>query len=104
MASKYSVLDYDSDKERERDPDGPPNENLTSAALYVATILRAKSISYALMGGYNLKLRGSPRRTRDIDMCLQAPMKTVWDVVTPASRYVIGKLPEFTSPTNAAQV
>ncbi|KAF2667876.1 hypothetical protein BT63DRAFT_303939 [Microthyrium microscopicum] len=43
------------------------NEHLHQAALYVSSLLNSAGIVHALMGGWSLHLRGSARRTVDID-------------------------------------
>ncbi|KAK2812789.1 hypothetical protein FQN50_001118 [Emmonsiellopsis sp. PD_5] len=90
MASRYNLLDYDSDEEREKNPEIPVS-NLASAAFFIADLLDRHGIIYGLMGGFAVKLMGSTRNTRDVDIAFQAPggMRDLWRVVEPEPRLVL---------------
>ncbi|WEW56322.1 hypothetical protein PRK78_001765 [Emydomyces testavorans] len=90
MASKYDLLEYDSDEEKQKYP-VVPRENLTSAALFMAGLLDRAGILYGVMGGFAIVLMGGNRETRDIDIAFQAPgkMRDLWAVVETESRLVI---------------
>lgn len=89
MASSYNLLEYDSDEEQKKFPE-VPLANLTSAALFVADILERAGIVYGVMGGFAVRLLGSNRTTRDVDIAFQAPgkMKDLWRTVEHESRHV----------------
>ncbi|KAM5444453.1 hypothetical protein MaudCBS49596_008012 [Microsporum audouinii] len=90
MASRYNLLEYDSDEERENFPD-IPESNLVSATLFIAGILERANIPYALMGGFAVKLMGGTRDTRDVDIVFEAPrkMRDLWNIVECEPRLVI---------------
>ena len=88
MASFYNILDYDAEDEREKDPGGPPLANQISAAQFVVGLIESRNIKYALMGGFAMTIRGSPRRTRDVDMIVEATMGQLWNLITPEARLV----------------
>lgn len=89
MASRYDLLEYDSDEEQEGFPE-VPLANLTSAALFVADLLERAGIVYGVMGGFAVRLLGGNRATRDVDIAFQAPgnMKDLWRTVEHESRHV----------------
>ncbi|PGH34116.1 hypothetical protein GX50_03079 [[Emmonsia] crescens] len=62
MASQYSLVEYDSDEERERHAD-IPFANLISTAIFVAGLLNRAGISYGILGGFAVKLMGCSRNT-----------------------------------------
>jgi hypothetical protein len=86
MASRYSLVDYDSDEERIQHPNVPPTENLMSACMFVVGLLQTSRMNYAVMGGFGLRLRGSPRPTTDVDIAVEARMAQLWQVVEPQTR------------------
>ncbi|PGH28957.1 hypothetical protein GX50_08303 [[Emmonsia] crescens] len=90
MASQYSLLDYDSDEDREQNPEIPVS-HLASAAFFIADLLDRHGITYALMGGFAVKLMGGTRNTRDVDIAFQAPgkMRDLCRVVEVEPRLVI---------------
>lgn len=92
MASRYNLLEYDSDEEQEKFPE-VPLENLTSAALFIADLLERAGIAYGVMGGFAVRLLGGNRTTRDVDIAFQAPgkMKDLWRAVEHESRHVESK-------------
>lgn len=90
MASQYSLLDYDSDEDREQNPEIPVS-HLASAAFFIADLLDRHGITYALMGGFAVKLMGGTRNTRDVDIAFQAPgkMRDLCRVVEVEPRYAL---------------
>ncbi|KAK2756973.1 hypothetical protein FQN54_004941 [Arachnomyces sp. PD_36] len=90
MASRYNLIEYDSDEEKEKYPD-IPLPNLVSAALFIAGLFDRSGIPYAVMGGFAVKLMGGTRDTRDVDIAFQAPgkMGDLWRIVEAESRLVI---------------
>ncbi|KAE9373016.1 hypothetical protein N431DRAFT_406266 [Stipitochalara longipes BDJ] len=89
MASRYSLVDYDSDEERARHPNGPPPENLLSACMFMVHLLDTARLNYAVMGGFGLVIRGSPRPTNDVDIAVEARMANLWQLVEPQARLII---------------
>lgn len=83
MASRYNIVDYDSDDELEL---GPHIENLVSAAEFVVQLLERESIDYALMGAFALKCCGSARDTHNVDIVVDTSMKRIWQTIEPESR------------------
>ena len=81
MASTYSLVDYDSEEERVKDPTGPPGENLFAAAAYIETLLSTNDLVWAIMGGYALICCGSRRETRDIDMVVATTVRNLWKIL-----------------------
>ncbi|KAL2007258.1 hypothetical protein VTN00DRAFT_8696 [Thermoascus crustaceus] len=71
MASRYNLLDYDSDQDAHEVPDS----NLLSAAFFIADLFQRHGIPYGVMGGFALRLMGPPRETHDVDIAFQAPGK-----------------------------
>ncbi|KAJ9300689.1 hypothetical protein DTO271G3_1853 [Paecilomyces variotii] len=92
MASRYSLVDYDSDEEVQKYP-RIPISNLTSAAFFVAGILEQAGIQYGIMGGMAVKLMGGMRDTRDVDIAFDAPgkMRDLWRVLEVQTRLIIPK-------------
>ncbi len=86
MASKYSLIEHDSEEERQRDPHGPPIENMFAAASFIHQLLSANHIEYAFMGGFAMICWGSKRSTRDIDVAAKASMRALWQVIEPQPR------------------
>jgi len=86
MADRYSLVNYDSDEELAKHPNGPPMENLMSACIHIVELLRSANLNFAVMGGFGLRLRGSPRPTRDIDVAVEARMAQLWPLVEPQTR------------------
>ena len=86
MASKYSLIDYDSEEERKNDPEGPPRLNLFAAANYLSRLFDTNEIPWAAFGGFAMICRGSLRATRDVDVVTDATMKTLWSVIEPQPR------------------
>lgn len=87
MASRYNLLDYDSDQDAHEVPD----VNLLSVAFFIADLFQRHGITYDVMGGFALRLMGSPRDTHDVDIAFQAPgkMRDLWGVVEGERRYAI---------------
>lgn len=90
MASRYSLVDYDSDEEKEKYP-RIPFANLASAALLMAGLFDRAGTPYGLMGGFAIRLLGGSRDTRDVDIAFQAKMGDLWKIVEAESRYVYGR-------------
>jgi len=86
MASKYSLIDYDSEEERKKSPEGPPMANLFAAANYLDRLFSANGIRWAAMGGFAMICRGSRRMTNDVDVATDATMRTLWSVIEPQPR------------------
>ena len=60
--------------------------HLFSAADYVVRVLTSNQITYAIMGGFSLRLRGSTRPTYDIDIAVGGTMLTLMQVVSAQTR------------------
>jgi hypothetical protein len=86
MASRYNLVEYDSDEDRETYP-VVPLANLLSAAVFMATLFDRAGIPYAVMGGFAVKLMGGTRDTRDVDIAFQGKMGDLWKVVENEPRY-----------------
>ncbi|TEY39053.1 hypothetical protein BOTCAL_0470g00100 [Botryotinia calthae] len=86
MASRYNIVDYDSDDELEL---SPHIDNLVSAAEFVVRLLERGNIHYALMGAFALKCCGSARDTHNVDIVVGTSMKKIWQIIEPESRLVI---------------
>ena len=86
MASRYNIVDYDSDDELERDHLGPHHSNLVSAAEFVVQLLEREGINYALMGAFALECCGSARDTHNVDITVDTSMKRIWQIIEPESR------------------
>jgi hypothetical protein len=86
MASKYSLIDHDSEEQRIEDPEGPPPVNLFAAANYLNRLFSTNGIHWAAMGGFAMICRGSRRTTHDIDVVTDATMRTLWSVIEPQPR------------------
>lgn len=84
----YDLTKYDSEEERERNPNAPPLENLATAARYVASKIKAVGGTYALMGGFSLLMMGSQRPTRDVDMVTTLNMRDLRHLIVGDERYV----------------
>ena len=89
MASKYSLVDWDSEEERLRDPNGPPLRNQMVAAIFVSSLFKSRNIKYAIMGGFAMILRGSTRSTPAIDMIVETTMQQLWRILEPEERSVL---------------
>ena len=53
------------------------DQHLEAATYYMLELLQKHDIRAAMMGGYSLKLRGSPRRTYDADIGVQTTMRNL---------------------------
>ncbi|KAM3088491.1 hypothetical protein ACMFMG_000130 [Clarireedia jacksonii] len=89
MASRYNVIDYESDDEQDGSISGPSNDNLVSAASFVTQLLTKQGINYALMGAFALKCFGSNRDTNNVDIAVDTSMKRLWQIIEPEDRLVI---------------
>ena len=74
----YHINDLDDLEEKAADANP---ENFVAARGYISRLLNRNSIKWALMGGYSLSLRGSSRRTFDIDVAVQATMLTMQKII-----------------------
>ncbi len=77
MPARYSIANsYKRGELSELDEDskGATDYHLVDAADHVVQILDAHGIPYAIMGGFSLRLRGSPRVTFDLDLAVAASM------------------------------
>ncbi len=86
MASKYKLIEYDFEEEREKDPQGPPMANIFAAADYISSLLTANGINYGVMGGFAMICRGSHRTTREVNVATNATMGALWAVLEPQPR------------------
>lgn len=86
MASTYDIVEYDSDEEKNENPQGPPRENLLAAASFISLLFIENNINYATMGGFAMICRGSTRSTRDVDVAIDTTMAHLWEVITPQPR------------------
>ncbi|KAI9844971.1 MAG: hypothetical protein M1837_005115 [Sclerophora amabilis] len=89
MASTYNLVDYDSEEERLKNPEGPPAANLFAAAEYISGLFNANSVDYAVMGGFAMICRGSFRTTSDVDVVAEATMSALWRIIEPQPRLII---------------
>ena len=80
LADTYDVDDYESD-ETEEDAKKPPFDNQFSATQFIVGLSTQRGFPYALMGGFAMVLRGSERRTRDVDIIIQAPGSQIRDMI-----------------------
>jgi hypothetical protein len=60
--------------------------HLLSAADYIIGLLETNRVPYALMGGFALKLRGSPRTTHDVDLTVGCSMGQLIQLLTSQPR------------------
>ena len=74
----YHINDLDDLEEKAVDAN---SRNFAAARDYVSRLLNRNSVRWALMGGYSLSLRGSGRRTFDIDVAVQATMLTMQNII-----------------------
>lgn len=63
--------------------------HLLAAADYVTEVLVRNQVSYALMGGLSLRLRGSSRGTHDVDIVVGCDMNRLLEVIRPLERLVL---------------
>jgi len=64
-----------------------PN-HLTAAADYITQLFQTEGIPHALMGGFSLQLRGSPRNTFDVDIAVGCDMGQLIAVLSSQDRYI----------------
>ena len=57
--------------------------HLLAAADYITEVLVQNQVSYALMGGLSLRLRGSTRGTQDVDIAVGCNMNRLLEVIRP---------------------
>ena len=65
----------------------PPVLNLGLAARYISSLLTSHSIPFAMIGGWAIYLRGSGRRTQDVDVAVATSMEQLKQVLLAQSRY-----------------
>ncbi|KAK2797857.1 hypothetical protein FQN50_009062 [Emmonsiellopsis sp. PD_5] len=56
--------------------------HLVSAAEYIVQVFRTNNIPVAIMGGFSLLLRGSPRETQDVDIAVGCTMLQLLQVLS----------------------
>lgn len=74
----YHIDNLDDLEEKAADAN---SRNFAAALDYISRLLNRNSVSWALMGGYSLSLRGSGRQTFDIDVAVQATMLTMQKII-----------------------
>lgn len=74
----YDPIEYDSDD----DDHGVPDENLEIAAYIMAGLLGKNQVQHAAVGGFSLKMRGSTRKTNDVDFGVNITPRSLWDFIT----------------------
>ena len=72
MAPVYNVADLPDSSDEEANPP-PPDVNMVSAARFVRDLLGQAHVEYAIIGGFSLRVRGSERMTRDVDIAVMPP-------------------------------
>lgn len=77
---------YDPTEYESNDEEDIPDENLDIATLAMVDLLSNAEVDYAILGGFNLKLRGSPRKTNDIDIGVDLTPRALLDLLTQAPR------------------
>jgi hypothetical protein len=60
--------------------------HLYSAHNYITGVFQANKVSYAVMGGFSLRIRGSQRPTYDIDIVVGCNMLKLIQVLKPQNR------------------
>jgi predicted nucleotidyltransferase len=81
MTSTYDILGYDSDEERQKNPDGPPRKNLFAAATDITLLLSANDIEYAAIWGFAMICRGSTRISSDVDVIVNTSLSRLWEII-----------------------
>jgi hypothetical protein len=104
MASTYDLLKYDSDEERQKNPEGPPRENFLAAATYITLLLSANNIDYTTMGGFAIICRDPMRNTSDVDIIVTTNFNRLWDFLRQQPRWVCPKKSRSNSLTNQYRV
>ena len=80
-------MDDDIDDLEEKSSTATP-KHFAAARDYIFGLLERHGFQAALMGGYSLFLRGSPRRTIDIDVAVRATMLNLESAVQHEQRQV----------------
>lgn len=93
MAMKYDYLALETDEDRHATSYEVSPINQLAAASFVASLFTSHSIPFAFIGGFAMRLRGSPRFTEDIDVCVQTTMLQLWKITEPEQRYVWSQSP-----------
>jgi len=60
--------------------------HLFAAADFMSRLFEANRVPYAFMGGFALKLRGSSRDTKDVDIAVGCTMRLLIDVLSAQPR------------------
>lgn len=82
LAETYDLVDYDSDEEIEAAGNNSQHfENLLSAAKFIDHILTDAGIVHAFVGGFSLRLLGSPRESLDVDVVFLGSWLSIWNVL-----------------------
>jgi hypothetical protein len=61
-------------------------DHIVDAADHIIQVLGSHHISYAIMGGFSLRIRGSERRTFDVDLAVGGNMLQLRTAFTADSR------------------
>ena len=61
-------------------------QQLVSAADFMSRVFQANEVPYAFMGGFALRLRGSDRETRDVDIAVGCTMLRLIEVLSAHTR------------------
>lgn len=56
--------------------------HLSAAAEFVSQIMQANAIPFAIMGGFAIQIRGSPRETYDVDIAVGCNMGRLLEVIS----------------------
>ena len=83
MAKLYEDLDYLEERAQE-----PEDANLGAAAIFLRNMFQSNSITFAIMGGYSLVLRGNDRKTNDIDVAADSTMRELYSLTSQQPRSV----------------
>jgi hypothetical protein len=86
MASTNNTYDMDDLDDLEEEAARASSANFIAARDYVLSLLGGNGVQGALLGGYSLSLRGSPRKTYDIDVAVEATMRDVQRIVRDEQR------------------
>jgi hypothetical protein len=57
------------------------SDELLLAADYMSQLFQANNVSYALMGGLSVRLRGGPRETQDVDIAIGCDMGRLLQII-----------------------
>lgn len=62
------------------------DQHLFAATEYVTELLTQNRVSYTIMGGFSLRLRGSDRATHDVDIAVGCDMNRLLQLIRPQTR------------------